>query len=110
MTSTIQGVAGLSIADSASHNPLNNFRSLIADEIARITGVEKSLAFDGLDRTATLDAGDLLFAVPRLRLKGTSPKELAAKIASQVGRPCFARLYGSNGFSSLTMAKQHPTS
>lgn len=67
-----------------SVNPLDGIRITIADEVARIAGVGKALAFDCLDRTATLDTGDLLLAVPRLRVTGLLPKKLASKIASEV--------------------------
>lgn len=65
-------------------NPLDAFRIVIADEVARIANVPKELVFDGLGRTATLDTGDLLLAVPRLRVKTIPPNDLAIKIASEV--------------------------
>ncbi|KAJ3497625.1 hypothetical protein NLG97_g1758 [Lecanicillium saksenae] len=64
-------------------NPLDRLRIYIADEISRILDVEKTLVFGGLDRAASLDSGDLLLAVPRLRIQGIKPGELAVKIASQ---------------------------
>ncbi|KAJ6782418.1 hypothetical protein PWT90_08165 [Aphanocladium album] len=64
-------------------NPLDRLRVCIAIEVSRVVNVEKALVFKGLDRAAALDSGDLLLAVPRLRVKGVEPRALAIKIASE---------------------------
>ncbi|KAI1736000.1 arginyl-tRNA synthetase [Xylaria scruposa] len=64
-------------------NPLDRFREAISDQVARILGTDAKLVFDGLDRPLTLDKGDLVLAIPRLRLKGVSHAELAAKVVAE---------------------------
>ncbi|KAI1367160.1 arginyl-tRNA synthetase [Xylaria arbuscula] len=64
-------------------NPVDRFREVISEQVARILGTDAKLVFAGLDRTSTLDKGDLLLAVPRLRLKGVPHAELAAKVAAE---------------------------
>lgn len=65
-------------------NPLDRFRVAISDQIGRILGVNAKLVFDGLDRAATLDKGDLVLAIPRLRQKGVPHAALGAKVAAEV--------------------------
>ena len=67
-----------------SRNPTDVFRVAIADQLATVSGVDKNLIYSGLAWTNSLDKGDLLLAVPRLRVKGTPPAELATKWASEV--------------------------
>ncbi|KAI5867302.1 arginyl-tRNA synthetase [Durotheca rogersii] len=64
-------------------NPLDRFRVAIAEELSRISHIDKSLALSGLDRTTNLDNGDLVLVVPRLRMKGVAPAELAKKIVAE---------------------------
>lgn len=74
-------------------NILDEIRIEISDQVARIAHVEQTAVFDGLDRAAALDSGDLLIAVPRLRVKGISPKDLAVEIASKVNPEVSPALY-----------------
>lgn len=46
-------------------------------------GVE--VGYDAVQWTNLLAAGDLILVVPRLKLKGIKPQELAKEIASKVG-------------------------
>lgn len=66
------------------YNPLDGLRSVAAEELAKIAGVDKAQVFPGLAFTNTLEKGDLTFPVPRLRIKGARPDELAARWASEV--------------------------
>jgi arginyl-tRNA synthetase len=56
-------------------NPVDIFRCVIAHQLAPITGVDIKLVYPALEWTQTLDKGDLILAVPRLRVKG-NPAEL----------------------------------
>lgn len=65
-------------------NPLDRYRTAIAAELARIEpSINTQSAFDGLDRTNNAAHGDLVLAMPRLRLK-IPPAELAHKLAAEV--------------------------
>ncbi|QLG72022.1 hypothetical protein HG535_0C03750 [Zygotorulaspora mrakii] len=83
----------LSIAEpetiSGSHPDVNFvdlMRNYIAQELSKISGVEASIIFSGLEWTNTLERGDLLIPVPKLRIKGSDPKVLAAEWAQKF--PC----------------------
>ncbi|KAH8802511.1 arginyl-tRNA synthetase [Xylogone sp. PMI_703] len=62
-------------------NPVDIFRSAITEELAKISVVDASIIYPALERTSTLDKGDLILAVPRLRVKGP-PAEIASDWAA----------------------------
>ncbi|KAF2218132.1 arginyl-tRNA synthetase [Elsinoe ampelina] len=64
-------------------NPVDVFRVAISDELHRITNLDKQQIFDALAWTSTLDKGDLIVAVPRFRVKGVPPEQLAQEWASK---------------------------
>jgi arginyl-tRNA synthetase len=68
-------------------NPADIYRSHISQLLAPIAGVDKKIVFQALQWTNTLDKGDLVLAVPALRLKGKKPDELAQELASKVHFP-----------------------
>jgi arginyl-tRNA synthetase len=68
-----------------SLNPVDIYRCVITEELAKITELDASLIYPALEWTSTLDKGDLILAVPRLRVKG-SPAEKAASWAAAVSR------------------------
>ncbi|AGO14255.1 AaceriAFL206Cp [[Ashbya] aceris (nom. inval.)] len=63
-------------------NVVDLIRNYITDELSRISGVAGPLIYEALEWTNTLERGDLLIPVPRLRIKGSNPKDLAAEWAS----------------------------
>jgi arginyl-tRNA synthetase len=71
-----------------SSDPINNpndvYRSYIAAELEKLIGCDRALLYDSLQRTSTPSKGDLVLVVPRLRLKGVKPNELAAELSSKV--------------------------
>lgn len=67
-------------------NVVDLMRNYITEELSKISGVDPSLIFPALEWTNTLERGDLLIPVPRLRIKGANPKDLAADWASKF--PC----------------------
>lgn len=70
---------------SRSTNPLDVFRIAIARELARITNLDVGFIFAALERSSTLDKGDLVLAVPRLRIKSAdlTPAAQAENLVSQ---------------------------
>lgn len=70
---------------SPSTNAVDIFRCAITEELAKIAELDTSLIYPALEWTSTLDKGDLLLAVPRLRVKG-SPAEKATSWAAAVSR------------------------
>ena len=65
-------------------NPADIYRSHITELLAPIAGVDKKIVYQALQWTNTLDKGDLVLAVPALRLKGKKPDEVAKELASKV--------------------------
>lgn len=64
-------------------NVIDVMRNYITDELHKISegAVAKDLIFPALDTPTTLDKGDLIIPIPRLRLKGINPKEKAEEWA-----------------------------
>ncbi|RCK60770.1 Arginine--tRNA ligase, cytoplasmic [Candida viswanathii] len=57
------------------YNVVDVFRNYIADELHRITSVDKSIIIQALDTPKLLDQGDIIVPIPKLRLKGIKPNE-----------------------------------
>ncbi|KAI5837490.1 hypothetical protein DFP73DRAFT_568248 [Morchella snyderi] len=58
-------------------NPVDIFRCYISETLAGISGVDSKLIYDALEWTQSFEKGDLILAIPRLRLKGKKPDEIA---------------------------------
>ncbi|KAK6512319.1 hypothetical protein TWF481_001207 [Arthrobotrys musiformis] len=69
-------------AASVTTNPIDIFRSYVAEEMHKITGVSREIVYPALEWTQQMEKGDLIMAVPRLRIKG-DPKALAADWVSK---------------------------
>jgi hypothetical protein len=65
-------------------NPVDIYRSHIAELLAPVAGVDVKIVFNALQWTNTLEKGDLVLAAPALRLKGKKPDELAKELAEKV--------------------------
>lgn len=68
------------------HNVLDVMRNYIAEELSRVSQVEPSIVFEALDIPTTMDKGDLLVPIPRLRLKGVNPKEKALEWSQSLNK------------------------
>ncbi|WYZ40969.1 hypothetical protein EsH8_IV_001310 [Colletotrichum jinshuiense] len=60
-------------------NPIDIYRSHITSLLHDVTGVEKTIIYNALQWTQSLDKGDLVLAIPALRIKGKKPAELTAE-------------------------------
>jgi arginyl-tRNA synthetase len=69
-----------------ARNPIDVYRIHLANALSEVTGVQPKAIFPLLQRTATLDKGDLVLAVPALRIKGEKPDVLTSRWADQVCR------------------------
>ena len=86
MKSISEGLSKLGLSQPESlkdsypeSNVTDVLRNYITNELHRISNVERELIFQSLDSPSTLDKGDLIIPIPRLRLKGINPKEKAAE-------------------------------
>ena len=75
-------------------NPVDLFRCYIAEKLVAITGVGVAVIYPALEWTNAFDKGDLILAVPRLRVKG-NPQKLAEEWAAKV---CFFFLFSCVGW------------
>lgn len=66
-------------------NPVDIFRCYISETLAGISGVDSKLIYDALEWTQSFEKGDLILAIPRLRLKGQKPDVIAKEWAEKVG-------------------------
>ncbi|KAH0612443.1 uncharacterized protein H6S33_010495 [Morchella sextelata] len=64
-------------------NPVDIFRCYISDTLAGISGVDSKLIYDALEWTQSFEKGDLILAIPRLRLKGQKPDAIAKEWAEK---------------------------
>ncbi|KAI9679624.1 MAG: hypothetical protein M1829_001586 [Trizodia sp. TS-e1964] len=64
-------------------NPVDIYRSHIAETLAPIAGVDEKLVYQALSWTATLDQGDLSLPVAAMRVKGKKPTDLAIEWAEK---------------------------
>ncbi len=65
-------------------NPVDVYRSHLTSILTELTGVDAAIVYPALAWTQTLDKGDLVLAVPALRVKGKKPAELAEEWAEKV--------------------------
>jgi hypothetical protein len=65
-------------------NPLDIFRLHIAGRLSAIANVSLNAVFEGLDRSVKPEAGDLVLAIPRLRIEDSNPRELGEKWIAEV--------------------------
>ncbi|KAL1892148.1 arginyl-tRNA synthetase [Ceratocystis pirilliformis] len=66
-----------------AENPVDIYRSHITSLLHEVSGVDKKIIYPALQWTTGLDKGDLLVAVPALRVKGKKPTELAEEWVSK---------------------------
>ena len=71
------------------YNIVDVFKNYITDELHRITEADKSIIFDALDTPKVLDQGDIIVALPRLRIKGIKPNEKSQEWAEQFNKGKF---------------------
>lgn len=65
-------------------NPIHVYRLHVTSILEKITGVDPAIIYPAVQWTSGLDKGDLVMAVPALRVKGKKPDELAKEWAEKV--------------------------
>lgn len=64
-------------------NPVDIYRSHITSILHKITGVDTKVIYNAIQWTNSFDKGDLVLAIPALRVKG-KPDELGRQWLEQV--------------------------
>jgi len=73
-------------------NPLEPYRVHIAQLLSKISDVSESVIYPAVQWTSGLDKGDLILAVPAMRIKGGNPAALAQTFAESVSQCLVSRL------------------
>lgn len=68
-------------------NPIDVYRLHLTQVLEKITGVDPKIIYPAVSWTTSLDKGDVMVAVPALRIKGKKPDELAKEWAEKVRLP-----------------------
>lgn len=86
LTQNSQTIYWSSIESESSiiSNPFDTLRCSITEELAKVSGIDKTLLVSALSFANSLDKGDLLLAVPRFRIKAKKPQDLAMEWATKV--------------------------
>lgn len=71
------------------YNVVDVFRNYIAEELHRISSVDKSIIIQALDTPKVLDQGDIIVPIPKLRLKGINPNEKSKEWAENFNKGKF---------------------
>jgi arginyl-tRNA synthetase len=66
-----------------ANRPMDIYRAYLADILMQSANCEVATALDSVHFSNTLSHGDLVVPVPRLRLKGKSPKEQCVELAEK---------------------------
>ena len=64
-------------------NPIDDYRNHVAEHLAPIVGIKVDEIVPRLQTTISQDKGDLMLAVPSLRIKGKNPGDLAKEWAEK---------------------------
>ncbi|ODQ66441.1 arginyl-tRNA synthetase [Nadsonia fulvescens var. elongata DSM 6958] len=62
-----------------TQNPYDIFRCYITEQLSKVSGVSEDLIYPALEWTNSSERGDLIIPVPRLRIKGAKPNDLAVE-------------------------------
>ncbi|KAI9760227.1 MAG: hypothetical protein M1840_002589 [Geoglossum simile] len=92
-------------------NPVDIFRCYLAEILSGVTGVDATIIYPALAWTQTLDKGDLVLAVPALRVKGKMLDQLAVEWAEKfpesplISKPVAAKTFLQFYFSPSLVPK-----
>jgi hypothetical protein len=65
-------------------NPQDIYRAHITSIVHKITGVDTTIIYNALQWTLSQDKGDMVIAIPALRVKGAKPAELGEQWLAKV--------------------------
>lgn len=66
-------------------NPIDIYRSYLTEIIVQLIDVDAKTVYPALQWAKTLDKGDLILAVPQLRIRDVKPTDLATALVKKVG-------------------------
>jgi arginyl-tRNA synthetase len=66
------------------HNPIDIYHSYLADLFQTLVKCDPDLVYNSIQPASTSGNGDLDIVLPKLKLPGISPKELAGELLTKV--------------------------
>jgi arginyl-tRNA synthetase len=75
------------------NNPIDIYHSYLAEHFQTLVECDPDLVYDSIQPANTTGNGDLDIVLPKLKLPGASPKELAGELLKKVC--CFLQFYQS---------------
>ena len=67
-------------------NPIDIYHSYLAEHLQTLVECDQDLVYNSIQLSKTIEDGDLDVVLPKLKLPGVSPKELAGDLLKKVGR------------------------
>jgi arginyl-tRNA synthetase len=71
-------------ASNVLNNPIDIYHSYLAKHFQTLVECDPDLVYDSIQPANTTGNGDLDIVLPKLKLTGTSPKELASELLKKV--------------------------
>ena len=68
------------------NSPIDIYHSYLAERLLALVECNPHLVYNSIQLSKTIDEGDLDIVLPKLKLDGIKPKELAAELLSKVSR------------------------
>lgn len=66
------------------NNPVDIYHSYLAAVFGDIVGCDADIVYSSIQAAGTAENGDLDFVLPKLKLSGSNPKELAGELVKKV--------------------------
>jgi arginyl-tRNA synthetase len=82
------------------NNPMDIYHSYLAEHFLALVECDRDIVYSSIQPANTVLNGDFDIVLPKLKLPGTSPKELAGKLLQKVSSICLNQI--SNLIQSLT--------
>lgn len=70
------------------NNPIDLYHSYLAEHLQTLVECDQHLVYNSIQRSNTIENGDLDIVLPKLKLPGASPKELAGELLKKVSWFC----------------------
>ena len=68
------------------NNPIDIYHSYLAESLQTLVECDPELVYNSIQLSKTIEEGDLDIVLPKLKLPGISPKQLAGELLPKVGR------------------------
>jgi arginyl-tRNA synthetase len=73
-------------APDVLNNPIDIYHSYLTEHLQKLVECDPHLVYNSIQLSKTIEDGDLDIVLPKLKLDGVEPKELAGKLLIKVGR------------------------